>query len=1405
MCWQFVFLCERITVKVLFVLIFTMLTTCVIAQESKQKILKHTNVGRLKAKANVSDKHSMKQKHAAVLKAKEKGWIIKKEFENGKVMEIQDVKNGKPVYYITYNIDAAKTISTNEVWSGGGSGLDLSGKDMTVGIWDSKGVLTTHEEFNGRVHQQDNSFAVGGHSTHVTATIGARGFKQEAKGMAHKSNLDAYDWNSDLSEMALAASNGLMVSNHSYGVAYGYYWTGSGWKWNGDTNVSSEEDYHFGFYNQDCADWDQIARDAPYYQIVVAAGNDRAEGPVDGDHEKDGGANGYDCIGGHAVAKNVITVGAVKDMIDGYHGNPGDVKMLDGSSWGPADDGRIKPDITANGYQLYSAEATGDTAYAKKSGTSMAAPGVSGSLILLQEHHNNLFNEFMKASTLKALMIHTADEAGFFDGPDYKFGWGLMNTQKAAKVISQMKVNSFIKENTLNEGSSYSYEVYSKGENPLRVTLGWTDPPGNPVSPQLDPRDPMLVNDLDVRVKGPSGTIYKPYKLDPENPSNAATTGDNDVDNVEKIEINSPQSGIYKVIVSHEGTLKGGKQNYSLIISEILANRPNDFKIGSVNNTSVKLSWRRNVNNDEVMLAFSHSQISDEPAQGQTYSVGDSIGEAEILYLGTDTTFLHENLQSGNEYYYTAWSVDESNNYSPGVSDSTITAYDVIFTDDFETDEGWNLTGEFERAEPKGLGGSNGNPDPVKAYQGENILGTDLTGLGGAEDNPEGDYEGDLNDRAYKAISPLIDCRHYSEVQLEFQKWLNVESPAKDSVQIDISLDSGATWQNLWYNDKEYTDSTWDDFIIDISDFADDTSGLKIRYTVGETDSAGYNYSGWNIDDFRITGRIPRYEVILHITDGTSPIEDAYVELDDFTGFTDTSGYILFPGIRKGTRSYVVRKPGFDNVSDTLDITGKDTVEVSMNSGTATFEVGLTVINGDTAVQNTSVQLNNDTLVTDKNGHVVFRGIEAGTYPFYYQDGTREDSGIVSIVDRNIDTTVYFHYNLLFNIFDTLSNPIENAIVSLEGKGDSLTNAAGQVMFKNLIAKSEMSYSVSASNFEKKSGTVALINKDTSENVYLKPGNKVKFYIRSDTDKPVENAKIVIKDDTLSTDSSGYTAITLSDGTYQYQVAANGFYTSGGNFEVNGATLNEKVFLTKIYNILFVVDDGQQPLAEAKLNFTGKSYLTDNFGQVSIDTSSGTYAFSLIKDGYYSLTDSVTVDHSNVNRDISLPRINSVTFVVSDSSTGAEVEGAEIEVGDRILQTDSTGITTLDTSNGTYKYLVSKDKYESYIDSVKILNADTSLNIELSEENTNIDDLAGKNSILVYPNPAKGKIYIESEDGLEGAMVQVLNASGIRLVRKEAHKENKIILDMSDFPEGVYIIIVQKEEIEYSGKVILRK
>lgn len=220
----------------------------------------------------------------------------------------------------------------------------------------------------------------------------------------------------------------------------------------------------------------------------------------------------------------------------------------------------------------------------------MASPNVAGSLLLLQQHANNVNGNFYRAATIKGLALHTADDAGT-TGPDAKFGWGLMNAKRAAETISGNGTNSLIQETTLSSSQTKTFEVTSNGTSPLIASISWTDPAGTATS-ALNNTTPRLVNDLDIRVTKGS-TTYLPWRL------TGVTTndkGDNIRDPYERVDIASA-SGTYTITVTHKGSLSGGSQNFSLIVTGIAQNVsctatvPSGLAVTSVGETNANITW----------------------------------------------------------------------------------------------------------------------------------------------------------------------------------------------------------------------------------------------------------------------------------------------------------------------------------------------------------------------------------------------------------------------------------------------------------------------------------------------------------------------------------------------------------------------------------------------------------------------------------------------------------------------------------------------------------------------------------------------------------------------------------------------------------------------------------------------
>ncbi len=194
------------------------------------------------------------------------------------------------------------------------------------------------------------------------------------------------------------------------------------------------------------------------------------------------------------------------------------------------------------------------------------------------DYYDNLFpGQAMRASTLKGLIIHAADDLGR-PGPDYQYGWGLMNTHTAAELLKKRSDGNLIcmtEAQLTSNSTANAFTCFADDAASIRVTLCWTDPPGASTI-NHDSRTAVLVNDLDLTVTGPSGTHY-PYKLSYSNPeANATNDSENNVDNVEQVFIAAPPVGNYTITVDFDDSLQDGEQHYSLLTSGVVSDQDGD-------------------------------------------------------------------------------------------------------------------------------------------------------------------------------------------------------------------------------------------------------------------------------------------------------------------------------------------------------------------------------------------------------------------------------------------------------------------------------------------------------------------------------------------------------------------------------------------------------------------------------------------------------------------------------------------------------------------------------------------------------------------------------------------------------------------------------------------------------------
>ena len=435
----------------------------------------------------------------------------------------------------------------------------LNGAGVTVMVYDG-GKVFNHPAFTGRltIGPTDTS-TTSDHSTHVAGTVGGDGTGNAIhRGMAPGVSIVSYGFQQpgglmqgflytdpgDLQADYTAAITqfGADISNNSIGTntepnGYPCEWQGN----YGVTDVLI----------------DSIARGSianTPFRLVWAAGNERQGSRCDVE-----GFGDYFSSAPPGNAKNHLAIGAL---------NSNDDSMTSFSSWGPADDGRMRPDFSAPGCQaggdggVTSTSSAGS--YNVKCGTSMASPTACGiSALILQDWRTQYPSRpDMLPATLKALLAHTAQDR-FNVGPDNQSGYGSI---RAKDAIDHMRTGNHF-EAEVTQGASYTATVIVQNGDPtLKITIAWDDVPGTPNV------NPTLVNDLDLVVRGPNGVQAFPWSLDPANPSAAAVqTQRNFRDNIEQVLVNNPQPGAWSVEV-RGFNVPQGPQTFSLMASPFLVN-----------------------------------------------------------------------------------------------------------------------------------------------------------------------------------------------------------------------------------------------------------------------------------------------------------------------------------------------------------------------------------------------------------------------------------------------------------------------------------------------------------------------------------------------------------------------------------------------------------------------------------------------------------------------------------------------------------------------------------------------------------------------------------------------------------------------------------------------------------------
>jgi MYXO-CTERM domain-containing protein len=411
---------------------------------------------------------------------------------------------------------------------------NLDGTGQIVGVWDQGPARDTHNDFQNapvqnplgigskRVLKVDTS-TVSNHGTHVTGTIVGDGTadtsihattgQPEARGYAFRALALSHNWNNVDQQRRNAKHNWNHVAdNHSYSTTT---------NWGGYSGATQQKD----FTNRD------------YFLVMCqSAGNyaTNSSRPY---------ADGSMTVFASNAHRNGLVVANARDNED----------INSSSSRGPAADGRLVPQFAANGTGLRSPiNSSGDSGYDSYTGTSMSSPSVCGSVVLLSQLWRREHNDRALAPDVVRAVLALTCRDKYNTGPDYRYGFGIVDVQAAADLILANKQNGRqIVRGAVRSGGQFDYPLdVTSSAQPLRVVLSWLDVYASTSA------NVTLVNDLDIELIDPTGnTTHYPFagltgNIGTGSETHVFTTGGpNTRDNIELVHVDNPMTGTWTLRV----------------------------------------------------------------------------------------------------------------------------------------------------------------------------------------------------------------------------------------------------------------------------------------------------------------------------------------------------------------------------------------------------------------------------------------------------------------------------------------------------------------------------------------------------------------------------------------------------------------------------------------------------------------------------------------------------------------------------------------------------------------------------------------------------------------------------------------------------------------------------------------
>lgn len=453
--------------------------------------------------------------------------------------------------------------------------------------------------------------------------------------------------------------------------------------------------------------------------------------------------------------------------------------------------------------------------------------------------------------------------------------------------------------------------------------------------------------------------------------------------------------------------------------------------------------------------------------------------------------------------------------------------------------------------------------------------------------------------------------------------------------------------------------------------------------------------------------------------------------------------------------------------------------------------------NGSKAFVGYNIYLDGNLVVTEQpETEYMFSGLSAGTYTAGVQSVYTSGNSSIEEIDFDVPES----YGATFTVTNAITTDfIQNATVTIM-QGDvqvAMLNTDANGYSDVELYVGEYSYSVSMNGFETVTGAFEIVDQSIDIDVELEPYFNLTFTVVNENSVPVNDAVITINGTSMA---AGVYSMQVIRGEYTYSVQRATYDTVTGNVEIVDQDVEVPVTLVYTrYSVTFNVTSGGVTLPDAIVTFNGVAYNPNEY--VISNILPGTYAYSVVKDGYKTVTGNVTVVAANVTVPVNMLQYYTVTFAVNNTSTEPLV-GATILINGvtEPLTTNESGEATIELVNGNYSFSVSFNEYQAYTSNFTVNNANLSVPVVLFHVGIIDGTLT---SVALYPNPFSNVITISNATLL--SRVVVTNLIGQRVLEVQLNQSSNGKIETESLPAGVYLIKLYSTSGEESVRKMIKR